>query len=61
MCHKQHKIDLIQLFDEATNNYGIPSSSHTDKGGENVLIWDRMLELSGPDRRSYQNVRVMGT
>ena len=47
------KETVLELFDEAIDKYGVPSRVRTDKGGENVLVWDRMIEKRGPDRGSY--------
>ena len=32
---------------------GTPPRIRTDKGGENVLIWDLMTSLRGPGRGSF--------
>jgi len=41
------------LFEEAIVKCGVPSRIRTDKGGENVLLWDRMVELRGENRGSF--------
>ena len=43
----------MSLFNESIENHGVPSRVRTDKGGENVLVWERMNELRGFDRGSY--------
>ena len=47
------KETVLSLFEEALQISGVPSRVRTDKGGENVLIWERMTELRGPDRGSF--------
>ena len=42
----------VSRFQQATVLYGVPSRLRTDKGGENVLLWDEMETLRGPDRGS---------
>ena len=44
---------VLNLFNEALEQNGVPSRIRTDKGGENVLYWNRMVELRGEDRGSY--------
>jgi len=41
------------LFYEAIDNYGLPSRVRSDKGGENILVWQSMINLRGENRRSY--------
>ena len=41
------KTTVADLFEEAISTYGIPSRIRTDKGGENVDIWQRIEELRG--------------
>ena len=43
---------MWKCFQQATELYGVPSRLRTDKGGENVLLWDEMETLRGPDRGS---------
>lgn len=47
------KETVLKLFDEATVKNGTPSRIRTDKGGENTLIWNRMVERRGENRGSY--------
>ena len=55
---------VLNLFENATNEYGVPSRIRTDHGGENVLIWKMMEELRGRNRgsalkgTSQQNQRI---
>jgi len=48
-----YKETVLALFETAIEQYGIPSRVRTDKGGENVLVWERMTMLRGPERGSY--------
>ena len=41
------------LFHEAKDCYGAPSRVRTDKGGENVLVWQSMDSLRRENRGSY--------
>lgn len=43
---------LLQFFTEAVNRFGLPSRVRSDKGLENVLIADYMIEKRGAGRRS---------
>ena len=53
-CSTNNRSDtVLNLFNEALEQYGVPSRIRTDKGGENVLCWDRMVELRGEGRGSY--------
>lgn len=47
------KETVADLFDDATASYGVPSRIRTDKGGENVLLWDKMEDIRGRDRGSF--------
>ena len=44
---------VLELFDTAVTQTGVPSRIRTDKGGENVLLWERMTQLRGEDRGSF--------
>ena len=44
---------VLELFRMATAEYGVPSRVRTDKGGENVLVWQEMESLRGQNRNSY--------
>ena len=43
----------VSLFKQALEIYGVPSKVRTDQGGENTLIWRKMIELRGEGRGSY--------
>ena len=47
------KETVALLFREATDKFGLPSRVRTDKGGENVLVWEIMENLKGPNPRSF--------
>ena len=40
----------VGLFEQSLEIYSVPSRVRTDKGGENALIWRKMIELR---RESY--------
>ncbi len=53
-CATNNKKETVALlFREATDNFGLPSRVRTDKGGENVLVWEIMEQLRGPNRGSF--------
>ena len=53
-CSNNNRRDtVLNLFNEALEQYGVPSRIRTDKGGENVLCWYPMVELRGEGRGSY--------
>lgn len=53
-CSTNNKKDtVLKLYDMAVNQWGIPSRVRSDKGGENALVWQRMVELRGDGRGSY--------
>ena len=53
-CSTNNKKEtVLELFADAITRCGVPSRVRSDKGGENVLVWDRMLELRGDGRGSY--------
>ena len=53
-CSTNNKADTVSnLFEQALNDFGTPSRIRTDKGGENVRIWERMTELRGENHGSY--------
>ena len=39
------KETVCGLFEEAISKFGVPSRVRSDKGGENVMIWDLMTEI----------------
>ena len=53
-CCTNNKADTVSnLFENALNDFGTPSIIRTDKDGENIRIWERMIELKGEHRDSY--------
>lgn len=53
-CSSNNKSEtVLENFNEAIEKYGIPSRLRTDKGGENVLLWETMERLRGYGRGSY--------
>lgn len=53
-CSCNNKAEtVLNQFESAIDLYGLPSRIRTDKGGENVLVWQKMVDLRGPDRGSY--------
>eukprot|EP00794_Sanderia_malayensis_P006480 gene6480-7220_t len=47
------KETILNLFGESIFTFGVPSRVRTDKGGDNVLVWERMEELRSSNRGSY--------
>eukprot|EP00794_Sanderia_malayensis_P004098 gene4098-4654_t len=47
------KETVLELFRKATSAYGVPLRVRTDKGCENVLLWQEMESVHGPNRGSY--------
>lgn len=43
----------LSLFKQGTIEYGLPGRVRGDRGGENVLIAEYMIQHRGPDRGSY--------
>ena len=52
-----HKADPVSNLFEHALNYGTPSRTRPDKGGENIRIWERMIAL----RREYRGSYVAGS
>lgn len=54
----------LEIFERATNQYGYPWHIRTDRGLENSLTWERMLEVRGRGTRavivgpSTRNTRI---
>ena len=45
-CSTNNKAETaVSLFEQALEIYGLPSRVRTDKGGENTLIWTKMIQL----------------
>ena len=44
---------VLQLFQQAIEVNNVPSRVRGDRGGENVLVADKMIELRGVGRNSY--------
>ncbi|XP_066936550.1 uncharacterized protein [Clytia hemisphaerica] len=64
-CSTNNKSEtVLQNFEHATENFGVPSRVRSDYGGENVLVWQRMEQLRGLNRgsalkgTSQQNQRI---
>ena len=56
-CSCNNRKETVKnLFEDALPVFGIPSRIRTDKGGENVLIWQRMEELRGRIYYTYFNL-----
>ena len=51
--NNNHSDTVLNLFTRATSGYGTPSRVRTDRGGENVQVWQLMEEVRGRDRGSY--------
>lgn len=53
-CSTNNKKETVHnLFMASVDTFGIPSRVRTDRGGENVLVWDEMVRLRGPNRGSF--------
>ena len=47
-CSLNNRKETVdELFEHAINEFGAPSRIRTDKGGENVLTWERMETIRG--------------
>ena len=44
---------VVDLFLNATQEYGWPSRVRTDHGGENTQVWQLMEDRRGPNRGSF--------
>ena len=53
-CSTNNKAEnAVSLFEQTLEIYGLPARVMTDKGGENTLIWRKMIKLRGEGRGSY--------
>lgn len=53
-CSNNNRADTVmELFLNATYEFGIPSRVRSDNGGENIRIWEFMEQVRGHDRGSY--------
>lgn len=53
-CSTNNKAETVaELFNNAAERYGTPSRVRTDKGGENTLVWEKMVHIRGENRGSY--------
>lgn len=57
-------VTVLQLFQRAVEDYGLPSRVRTDHGGENIRVWEMMESRHGAKRgsalrgTSTQNQRI---
>ena len=52
-CSTNNRKETVEgLFLQAVDKYSWPSRVRTDHGGENVLVWERMIAFRGHDRGS---------
>ena len=53
-CSNNNRADtVLDAFDEATRMYGVPFRVRSDKGGENVDVWNYMERVRGHGRSSF--------
>ena len=53
-CATNNKADtVLECFHDAITTFGTPSRLRTDKGGENVKLWEEMEYSRGPNRGSF--------
>ena len=53
-CSTNNKAETaVSLFEQALEIYGVPSRVRTDKGGENTLIWRKMIKLREKEHLLY--------
>ena len=53
-CSTNNKAGTVShLFEHALNDFGAPLRIRSDKGGENIRIWERMTQLWGENRCRY--------
>ena len=46
-------LTVYRLFKQASQQYGIPSRVRSDKGGENILVYQYMITVRGTDGGSH--------
>ena len=52
-CSTNNRKETVEgLFLQGVDKYSWPSRVRTDHGGENVLVWERMIAFRGHDRGS---------
>ena len=53
-CSDNNRAETVmELFLYGTHQFGIPSRVRSDKGGENVRVWEFMEQVRGYNRGSY--------
>ena len=53
-CSTNNRSETVkELFLDAIQSFGLPSRVRTDRGGENVDVWQEMEQRGGPNRGSY--------
>ena len=58
-CSTNNRKETVEgLFLQGVERYSWPSRVRTDHGGENVLVWERMIAFRGQDRGSARNQRI---
>ena len=53
-CSSNNRAEtVLDCFVKATQEYGMPSRVRTDRGGENVAVWNYIEDVRGQGRGSY--------